>query len=93
MSKVIHVFRCGTRALYALTADRSGDSLPAQVCGPAGWRFERTVAVELDARSAAYDLAKATFAAIEKHGFYLTHAALETLPISAAPAGASLSLA
>jgi hypothetical protein len=35
----------------------------------------------LDKSSPKHDLIKATLAAIRKHGFYLTHAALQNLPL------------
>jgi hypothetical protein len=37
--------------------------------------------LRLDKSSPKHDLIKATLAAIGKHGFYLTHAALQNLPL------------
>jgi hypothetical protein len=84
-SRTIHVFRCGTSALFALTADRTGRILPLQVCGPAGWHFERSLLLQLGKEERRHELTKATLAAIAKHGFYLTHAAIHTMPIDDAP--------
>jgi hypothetical protein len=82
-SQKIYVFRCGTTALYALTADRTGLNLPTQAC-QAGWRFEQSIKLRLDNSSLEQELTKATLAAIAKHGFYLTHAAIHGLPVATA---------
>jgi len=37
--------------------------------------------LRLDNSSPKYELAEATLAAIVKHGFYLTHAAVHALPV------------
>lgn len=81
-SKEIYVFRYGTTELRALTADSTGLTLPSQTF-PAGWRFERSVMLRLSKKTPKHELAKATLAAIAKHGFYLTHAAIQGFPIEA----------
>jgi hypothetical protein len=78
-SRKIYVFRCGT-ALYALTFDSTGGNLPPGACCT-GWQFEQSITFRLDNRSPKHDLAKATLAAIAKHGFYITHAAIPALPV------------
>lgn len=83
-SHKIWVFRYGATALYALTADSTGRNLPLYAF-PAGWQFERSITLRLDRSSPKHDLIKATLAAIGKHGFYLTHAALQDLPLDLAP--------
>jgi hypothetical protein len=80
-SKTIYVFRCGTTALFALTADRTGQILPSQICGSAGWHLERSVTFRSDRDEGQRESIRATLAAIAKRGFYLTHAAIHTLPI------------
>ena len=82
-SHKIWVFRYGATALYALTADSTGRNLPLYAF-PAGWQFERSITLRLDRSSPKHDLIKATLAAIGKHGFYLTHAALQDLPLDLA---------
>jgi hypothetical protein len=42
----------------------------------------------LDRNSPKYELTEATLAAIAKHGFYLTHAAIHGLPVATAHDGA-----
>jgi hypothetical protein len=43
------------------------------------------VTLQLDKKERRHELTKATFAAIAKHGFYLTHAAIHTMPFDDAP--------
>ena len=83
----IYVFRCGTTALYGLTADSTGRNLPTHAC-QAGWRFEQSVTLRLDKCSPKSELNKTTLAAIAKHGFYLTHAAIHVLPAAMSQARA-----
>ena len=80
-SKKIYAFRCGTSALYALTADSTGRNLPTHPC-PAGWQFECSITLHLGDSSQKHELANATLAAIAKHGFYLTHTAAEVPPFA-----------
>jgi len=77
----IHVFRCGATGLYALTADSAGRNLPTQACKEK-WQFEQSIALRLDNSVLKHELTKATLAAIAKHGFYLTHAAIHALPFA-----------
>jgi hypothetical protein len=86
-SKKIYVFCCGATSLYALTADSTGWSLPTQAC-QAGWRFERSIMLQLDKNSPNYELNIVTLAAIATHGFYLTHAAIHAVPVATAHVGA-----
>jgi hypothetical protein len=79
-SHKIFVFRCGASALYALTADSTGRNLPSAAC-PAGWRFEQSITLHFDNSSSNHELMEVTRAAIAKHGFYLTHAAIQGLPV------------
>ena len=79
-SHKIWIFRYGATALYALTVDSTGRNLPLHAF-PEGWQFERSITLRLDRSSPKHDLIKATLAAIGKHGFYLTHAALLDLPL------------
>jgi hypothetical protein len=79
-SHKICVFRYGATALYALTADSTGQNLPL-LASPVGWQFVQSIMLRLDKSSPKHDLIKATLAAIGKHGFYLTHAALQALPL------------
>ena len=79
----IYLFRCGATALYALTADNAGRNLPTQSCKEE-WRFERSISLHLDNSVLKHELTKATLAAIAKHGFYLTHAAIHALPVATA---------
>jgi hypothetical protein len=79
--KAIHVFRCGTSGLYALTNDRNGSILPAAVCCPAGWEFQRTIALPPLTALRKSELVRATVSAIESQGYYLSHAAIGGLPL------------
>jgi hypothetical protein len=80
--QTIHVFRCGTSGLYALTIGRSGKTLLPAVCCAAGWRFEKSIRLSERKLSAQGELAIATLAAIAKQGYYLTHAAIGGLPLA-----------
>jgi len=79
-SKKIYIFRCRATALYALTADSTGLTLPSNACR-AGWQFEQSITLRLDKGSRKHELIRATLDAIAKHGFYLTHAAIQALPV------------
>jgi hypothetical protein len=76
-SKTIHVFRCGDTGLFALTADRTGRLLPSQLYNQIRWRYDRRLTLRSHKDNANQEFIKATLAAVEKHGFYLTHAAME----------------
>jgi hypothetical protein len=76
-SKIIYVFRCGDTGLYALTADRTGRLLPSQLYGQIRWRYDRCRTLQGRRNNASQEIIKATLDAVEKHGFYLTHAAME----------------
>jgi hypothetical protein len=77
-SRKIYVFRYGTTALHALTSDGAGRSLPPQ-SDPAGWQLDQSVTLRRDKDAPNYELINATLAAINKHGFILTHAAIHPL--------------
>ena len=79
------MFRCGATALFALTANSTGRNLPTQAC-QAGWRLEQTLTLRLDKKLPNYELIEATLAAIQKHGFYLTHSAIHGFPVAIANA-------
>jgi len=80
ISQKIYVFRYRATALYALTADSTGRNL-LSLASPASWQFEWSITLRLDKSSPKQELIRATLAAIGKHGFYLTHAALQDLPL------------
>jgi hypothetical protein len=80
----IYVFRCGTSALFALTTDRSGCTLPTSICEQSGWQFERVVRLRESNRY--YEYASATLAAIAKNGFHLVHSAIHPLPMDSTDA-------
>ena len=80
ISQKIYVFRYGATALYALAADSTGRNLPS-LAFSASWQFERSITLRLDKSLPKQELIKAALAAIGKHGFYLTHAALQDLPL------------
>jgi hypothetical protein len=82
--QTIHVFRCGTSGLYALTGDRSGTILPTGGCCPAGWQFERSIVLPPQNQFPKYELVRATLSAIAKQGYYLSHAAIGGLPLEPA---------
>ncbi len=82
--QTIHLFRCGTSGLYALTNDRSGTVLPAAGCCPAGWHFERSIALPPQEALPKSELLRATLSAIARHGYYLSDAAITGLPLAIA---------
>ena len=83
--QTIHVFRCGSSGLYALTGDRSGAILPSAACCPADWRFERSIVLP-QKQILKSELVTATLSAIAKQGYYLSHAAIGGLPLELANA-------
>jgi hypothetical protein len=89
-SKTIHVFRGDGTALFALTRDRTGQSLPSQIGRPIIWNFERSITLRSDKADQRRDSTRATLSAIEKYGFYLTHAALPSVPVQDLISPASL---
>jgi hypothetical protein len=64
-----------------LTADPTGQVLPSQFAGRAGWTLERSVALRTGEGGRGSESIRATLAAIAKHGFYLTHAAIPATPL------------
>jgi hypothetical protein len=73
-AKPIYVFRCNDSALYALTADSSGHTLPSQIYPRIRWRLERCVTLHRNHISENDKAFAATLKAIAEYGFYLTHA-------------------
>jgi hypothetical protein len=75
-AKTIYVFRCGDSGLYAFTADPKGHILPSRIYPRIRWQIERTVTLSLNRNSPKGRIVRATLDAISKHGFQLTHAAV-----------------
>jgi hypothetical protein len=75
-AKTIYVFRCGESGLYAFTADPKGHILPSRIYPRIRWQIERTVTLSLNKNSPNGKIVRATLDAISKHGFQLTHAAV-----------------
>ena len=77
-TKTIYVFRCGESGLYAFTADPQGYSLPSRIYPGICWWLERCVTLRLDRNSLKEKIVRTTLDEIAKHGFQLTHAALNS---------------
>jgi hypothetical protein len=75
-ANTLYVFRCGESGLYAFTADPKGHVLPSRIYPRVRWRFQRRLSLRLGRNSPQGKIARATIDAIVKHGFYLTHAAV-----------------
>jgi hypothetical protein len=75
-TKTIHVFSCGESELCAFSADPKGHILPSRIYPRVRWRFERRLTLRLDRNSPMGKIVRATLDAIAKHGFQLTHAAV-----------------
>jgi hypothetical protein len=74
--RLIYVFRCNERDLYAFTADPEGRVLPSQTRPEITWGFEQALALRLDGNSWRDSILRATFDRVAEHGFHLIHAAL-----------------
>jgi hypothetical protein len=74
--RLIYVFRCNERDLYAFTADPEGRALPSQTRPEITWRFEQALALRLDGNSWRDPILRATFDGVAEHGFHLIHATL-----------------
>jgi hypothetical protein len=72
--KAIYVFRCNGTALYAFTADSSGQILPSQIYPRINWRLERRVTLDCNQGSDDDEFIAETLKAIVEYGFYLTNA-------------------
>ena len=81
-ARTIYVFRCGESGLYALTADPKGHILPSRIYPRVRWRLERRVTLRLDTNSSNEKIARTTLDVIAKHGFQLTHAAIDVEPLA-----------
>jgi hypothetical protein len=76
LAKTIYLFRCGESGLYAFTADPGGHILPSRIYPQIRWRFERRVTLQPDRNSPKREIVRAILDAIAKHGFHLTHVAV-----------------
>jgi hypothetical protein len=76
-AKTIYVFRCGGTGLYALTTDPTGHILPSRIYPRIRWRFEQRATLRVEKNSPKTEIVRATLDAIAKHGFYLTHGAID----------------
>jgi hypothetical protein len=74
--RLIYVFRCNKRGLYALTADPEGRMLPSQMCPEITWGFEQALTFRLDGNSWRDSILRVTLDRVVEHGFHLIHAAL-----------------
>jgi hypothetical protein len=70
----IYVFRCNDGGLYAFTGDRTGQILPSHIYPRITWRLVRCLTLQQHQSQARKKMFTATLGAIEKRGFYLTHA-------------------
>jgi hypothetical protein len=77
LAKTIYLFRGGESGLYAFTADPNGRMLPSRIYPQIRWRFERRVTLRPDRNSQKRKIVRATLDAIAKHGFHLTHVAID----------------
>jgi len=75
-AKTVYIFRCGESGLYAFTLDPNGHVLPSRIYPAIRWRFDRSVTLRPDGISPQSCIAKALLTAIAKHGFHLTHVAV-----------------
>ena len=76
VGKLIYVFRCNKRGLYALTADPDGRMLPSQMYPEVTWGFEQALTFRLDGNSRRDSILRVTLDCVAEHGFHLIHAAL-----------------
>jgi hypothetical protein len=76
-ARTIYVFRCTGTGLYALTTDPTGHTLPSRIYPRIRWRFERRVTLRVETNSPKQEIVRATVDAIAKHGFCLTHKAID----------------
>ena len=76
LGKLIYVFRCNKRGLYALTADPEGRMLPSQMHPEISWGFEQALTFRFDGNSWRDSILRVTLDRITEHGFHLIHAAL-----------------
>jgi len=74
--RLIYVFRCNKRGLYALTADPKGRMLPSQICPEITWGFEQALTFRVDGNSWRDSILSVTLDRVAEHGFHLIHAAL-----------------
>jgi hypothetical protein len=80
-AEAIYLFRCGETGLYAFTADPNGQILPSVIYPQIKWRLEQRVRPATN--SPGRKIARATLDAIAKHGFHLTHSAVNSAPHAA----------
>jgi hypothetical protein len=77
LAKTIYLFRGGESGLYAFTADPDGHMLPSGIYPQIRWRFERRVTLRPARNLPEGRIVRATLDAIAKHGFHLTHVAID----------------
>jgi hypothetical protein len=75
-AKTIYIFRCSGTGLYALTTDPTGHILPSRIYPRIRWQFERRATLRVE-NSPKPEIVRATLDVIAKHGFYLTHEAID----------------
>jgi hypothetical protein len=80
-NNTVYVFRCGESGLYALTQDRTGKVLPSKIYPRVHWQLKRRISLGREKYPIKMDLIKATLKAIRTQGFYLTHAADDSVAL------------
>jgi hypothetical protein len=78
LAETIYLFRCGETGLYAFTADPNGQTLPSGIYPQIKWRLARRVTQHPTTNSPGRKIARAILDAIAKHGFHLSHAAVDS---------------
>ena len=76
-TRTVYLFRCGESGLYAFAADREGRFLPSRLYPRMLWRLERAAILRVDRNSHHREYLRAALEAISKHGFHLSHIALD----------------
>jgi hypothetical protein len=82
-NNTVYVFRCGESGLYALTQDRTGKLLPSEIYPRVHWQLKRRITLGRGKYPIKTDLIKSTLKAIRMQGFYLTHAADDSVALLA----------
>jgi hypothetical protein len=82
-AEAIYLFRCGETGLFAFTADPNGQILPSGMYPQIKWRLEQRVTLRTATNLRGRKIARAALDAIAKHGFHLTHAAVNSAPHAA----------
>ncbi len=79
---LIYVFRCNESALYALTRDRTGQTIPSHIYPRISWRLERCVTLHRRDNPENKKLIDIALKAIKKHGFFLIPAGGELVRLA-----------